>query len=450
MLYFFLKLIIKIAIKVFYKKIQVQNSQFLATGVPVIVVANHPNTFMDPILIALQIKQPLYFLSNGSVFTNPFTKWLWKQFQMIPIYRQKDAVEGVDKAEANKKAFGKCFDFLAKKGSLLIFPEGSSITERRLREIKTGTARIALGAEFQNDFKLNLKILPIGINYSAPQKFRSEVFLNVGEPILLDTFKEKYNLDDHKTVNELTDQIEQSLQDLIIHIPNEESDKLAEKVEILFKNDLFREYQFSNQNKAEDFEIVKEIVVAIEFHKKENPEKIQKIQTDINAYFQNLKRLNISDEAFTSKDQKDIFLAIFSTLSFLILGFPLYLYGFLNNYLPYLLPSVIAEKFTDEEEWHAPIMLIAGIFTFSIFYTVQIFLSFYWFQSSLFSFIYGISLPLSGFFALYYGFKFSLFKEKWHLLQLFYQKRELVSNLIQDRKLIIKELNDYKQSYLKA
>jgi 1-acyl-sn-glycerol-3-phosphate acyltransferase len=75
----------------------------------------------------------------------------------------------------NDEMFKACFDKLENKGVILIFPEGTSKTERILRSIKTGAARIALGTSRNNDFNINVTILPVGLNYSNSSRFRSEM-----------------------------------------------------------------------------------------------------------------------------------------------------------------------------------------------------------------------------------------------------------------------------------
>jgi hypothetical protein len=134
MLYALLKLAVKIALRVFYKKVHIQTRGLIPTSGPLIVVANHPNTFMDPLVIAAMLRQQVYFLTNGSAFKSPLAGWLLKRMNMIPIYRQED-VPG--KMPDNRATFAQCFHFLAGKGTLLIFPEGSSVNERRLRKLKT-------------------------------------------------------------------------------------------------------------------------------------------------------------------------------------------------------------------------------------------------------------------------------------------------------------------------
>jgi glycerol-3-phosphate O-acyltransferase / dihydroxyacetone phosphate acyltransferase len=93
MLYALLRLVVKIALRVFYTNVEVKTKAPIPAKGPLIVVANHPNTFMDPIVIASILPQQVYFLTNGSVFKNPVIGWLLGKMNMIPIYRKQD-IEG--------------------------------------------------------------------------------------------------------------------------------------------------------------------------------------------------------------------------------------------------------------------------------------------------------------------------------------------------------------------
>jgi glycerol-3-phosphate O-acyltransferase / dihydroxyacetone phosphate acyltransferase len=165
LLYNVLKFVLQVALRVFFRRFEVHGHEQLrnAKG-PLLLVSNHPNTFMDPLIAATLIPQRVAFIANGSIF-NRFTRPFFKFFHVIPVYRQKDTSDvPLSPAELNKMTFQRCYDYLKAKGSILIFPEGTSEIERRLRDIKTGTARIALGAEYENNFQLGITILPIGLN----------------------------------------------------------------------------------------------------------------------------------------------------------------------------------------------------------------------------------------------------------------------------------------------
>ena len=135
---------------------------------------------MDPILLATHINRQLYFLSRGDAFKSAFSKWLFPRLHMIPVYRPDLFPNDTHK---NKQVFEKCFEHLENKKTVMIFPEGISETVRRLRPIKTGVSRISLVAEERNNFELGLVVIPIGINYSNPHHFKSDVFVNSFWPV---------------------------------------------------------------------------------------------------------------------------------------------------------------------------------------------------------------------------------------------------------------------------
>ncbi len=238
LLYAFLKFILRVSLRIFFRQFQIEGGEKLrkAKG-PLILAANHPNTFMDPLIVATLVRQRVAFIANGSIF-NRFTRPIFKYFHVIPVYRKKDTSDvPLSPAELNKKTFQRCYDYLEANGTILIFPEGTSEIERRLREIKTGTARIALGAEADNEFQLGIQILPIGLNYSDPTHFRTEVFVNVGQPILLTDFKEKYNPDSFEAVETLTQLIEQRLAETVIVTEDDEEDTSRTSTNAAGEND---------------------------------------------------------------------------------------------------------------------------------------------------------------------------------------------------------------------
>ncbi|WP_020529208.1 lysophospholipid acyltransferase family protein [Flexithrix dorotheae] len=447
MIYALLKLIVKIALRIFFKEISVNNKHFMPRKGPVIVVANHPNTFMDPMLIASILPKQVHFLANATVFgRSKLQHWIFnKVLHMIPVYRKQDVKPGIK--PDNKAVFAKCFEFLASEGTLLIFPEGTSYLERKLREIKTGTARIALGAEKENDFKLDLKILGIGLNYSDGRRFRSKVTLNIDEPIELSKYKNEYQGDEYSAVKKLTEEIRARLEKHLILTRNEEEDKLVLAIEKIFKSTLLEGAEVSK--KERDFVVNKEVIKAINYFEEKNPGRLETIKLNIEKYFNDIERLKLNDEVFTKKNLSgSIFLKGLSALFYLILGFPVYVYGLINNYLPYIIPSQVAGKITRDVEYLAPIMMVTGIFTFSLFYSLQIYFFYQLFSVLWLTVLYGVSLPLSGFFVMHY-WNFMMHSGKnLRLLTLFRKRKDIIFNLVAQRKALFNLIKETKEEYL--
>ncbi|MGZ6540067.1 MAG: hypothetical protein ACXVEB_16945, partial [Bacteroidia bacterium] len=131
----------------------------------------------------------------------------------------------------------------------------------------------------------------------------------------------------------------------------------------------------------------------------------------------------------------------------ILLGFPFYLYGLINNYLPFEIPGWIADKISKSIEFRGPIGMVGGMFTFIIFYTLQITLFWKYSQNSLLTILYGLSLPLSGIFGYWYYYTVSKIKNKWVLLLLFYKKSTFISKLITEREQLISEFDQAKNEY---
>ena len=127
---------------------------------PLLIAANHPNSFLDAIILASLFKQPIYSLARGDVFKKPWAARLLYSLKIYPVYRTS---EGVENMEHNYSTFDACREIFKKNGIVLIFSEGRCVNEWHFRPLKKGTARLALSSWEQG---IDLKILPTGINYS--------------------------------------------------------------------------------------------------------------------------------------------------------------------------------------------------------------------------------------------------------------------------------------------
>ena len=448
LLYSFLKFVLQVALRVFFRRFEVHGREKLrnAKG-PLLLVCNHPNTFMDPLIAATLMPQRLAFIANGSIFTK-FTRPFFKFFHVIPVYRQKDTSDvPLSPAELNKMTFKKCYDYLKAKGSILIFPEGTSEIERRLRNIKTGTARIALGAEYENNFQLGITILPIGLNYSDPTHFRSEVFVNVGEPISMRDFKEKYNPDSFETVEELTRLIQQRLAETVIITEDDEEDTLVRQVEMLYKNQLFDDLHLNDKVKKDEYELIKQLVSAVRYFEQHHPEHLKSLQVKMTNYLENLQKLHLSDEIFTQT--RRLYSHLGATLLKLVFGFPFYIWGLFTNYVPYILPSKIANLISSDVTYRAPIMMTVGIIAFPLFYGLDIWAMQTTFQNSWLTLVFAVSLPLTGYFVLWYWDRATRLSHLWQALRLFSQKPAIMQSLTAERAKIFNLFEEAKTVYLK-
>lgn len=434
-----------VTVKVFFKSITVRNKELIPAKGPLMVLSNHPSTFMDPIVIGTVLNREVYFLAKGVLFNNGFTRWLLPKFNVIPIYRQKDDPTQMNK---NKDSFIKCFEHLENNGVLLIFPEGTSITERKLRPIKTGAARIALGAEARNNFELDVNIITVGLNYANPHKFNRDLFINISKPLHTTPYKEHYQKDEYATVDELTENIRKKMETLIIAIEDDKTDKLVKNIELLYKYKLSKEQGIAPDDKEAEFTLTKGIVDAVRYYQETQPQYVETMNTRINEYLNTLKRIGINDtDIARNKTNNSFVVSNIKALLFIVLGFPVYLYGMLNNILSFEIPGRIARKASSSIEFVGAIGMVGGTFTFAIFYTIQIMVMWKFTHIAWLTVLYGISLPVTGFFAYWYYHTVNKIRTKWLLMMMFYKKSTFISNLIMEREQIIAEFDKIKNEY---
>lgn len=203
-------------VRLFYPRIAVARSDRLPARGPVIVLANHPNGLLDPVVLSLGLGRPVSFLAKSTLFGNPLGRALMRAFDAIPVYRPRDGED----PRRNEETFERCRDLLRRGGWLAMFPEGTSHSDPRMKPLKTGAARIALGAERSAGFALGLSIVPVGLLYEDKDVFRSRVALSVGAPIRLADLEGREG--ERTAVAELTSRIHQGLGEVVLEADSSE------------------------------------------------------------------------------------------------------------------------------------------------------------------------------------------------------------------------------------
>lgn len=195
---------------------------------PVLLVGNHPNSLLDPAFVAWAAGRPVRFLAKAPLFTDRSIGWLIRASGSIPVYRQKDDPTQMGK---NAEAFRAVHEALANGSAVALFPEGVSHSEPGLAPLKTGAARIALGAlgAVGDPFP----IVPVGLVFRAKDRFRSEAHVVVGAAIPWDDLATR-SADDKDAVHELTDRIERGIRAVTLNLARWEDESVVRTAEAVW------------------------------------------------------------------------------------------------------------------------------------------------------------------------------------------------------------------------
>lgn len=207
MVYFLLKPIVLLALRIFCPAIQLRPEYIREGKGPILICANHPNSFLDAVFVACLFRSPVHFLARGDAFNKPWHSSLLRLLHMFPIYRLS---EGKEHMGLNDFAFQKSREVLRNNGILLIFIEGICVNKHQLQPFKKGAARIAFSSWKEG---VSLNVLPMGIAYNSFREFGKKVNINTGE-----VFGKKEMLlfeDDAQNFNHFNQQLYKAIEGLI-------------------------------------------------------------------------------------------------------------------------------------------------------------------------------------------------------------------------------------------
>jgi 1-acyl-sn-glycerol-3-phosphate acyltransferase len=176
-LYRLLKLYARFAIRIYCRKIVINKPEYLQARGPLLFAANHPNSFLDGVILTTLLEEDLYSLARGDAFNNKKARRILEWLHQLPVYRTS---EGKENLQHNYTTFEACHEVFKKNGCVLIFSEGACVNEWQLRPLRKGTARLATTAW---DKGIDLTVIPVGFNYNPFRNFGKNVFINFGEPI---------------------------------------------------------------------------------------------------------------------------------------------------------------------------------------------------------------------------------------------------------------------------
>jgi 1-acyl-sn-glycerol-3-phosphate acyltransferase len=358
---------------VFY---QVERSGGQLPDGPVLVTANHPNSLLDPLLVFLTAGRPARPLAKAPLFEQVFVGSMLRALGGLPVYRKQDDAAQMHR---NDETFRRAIDALKQGDAVQIFPEGRSHSEPALVELRTGAARIALGAEAQSDWGLRLRIVPVGITYRRKALFRGHALVQIGAPFTIEDLRSEFERDEQAGVRALTDRIAAHLQAVTLNLAEREDQQLIETAEALY----VREKGMARFREREGLSVrmprLQRFAQGLAWLRANDPDRHERLRREVARYRQ------VADTLGAGEGDVPSGYALGPTTWYalrwgtvLVLGAPLAAIGALLWLIPYFIPRVVVRFVKPEYESIATYKLAGGFCAFPLTLAVYTYLAWRW------------------------------------------------------------------------
>ncbi|HUR56328.1 MAG TPA: 1-acyl-sn-glycerol-3-phosphate acyltransferase [Opitutaceae bacterium] len=219
---------VRALVALYYPRIEVTGAGLIPRSGPVLLVANHPNSLIDPVILGIVAQRPVRLMAKAPLFDVPVFGSIMRALGMVPAYRGSDDRKQVAKNLESLEVAGR---HLAQGSVMGIFPEGKSHDAVQLTLVRSGAARLALlgvaaGAR-------GLKVVPVGIIYERKERFRTAVWAKVGRPIDVENWRRMHGADEHTAMRALTHEIDARLRRCVVHLDDPKWEPLLGDIETL-------------------------------------------------------------------------------------------------------------------------------------------------------------------------------------------------------------------------
>jgi len=373
-----------------HRNITVRGLGNIPKNTPIIFAPNHENALMDAMAVLLASPLQPTWLARADIFGNSVVNKILYFMKISPVYRIRD---GKDSLSKNDEVFDLSIRVLKNKKSLALFPEAMHNFKRQTIAHKKAVPRIAFMAEESEDFKLGIQIIPVGLYYSHYYNVNRELIVNFGKPIAVADFKEQYLENKNAAMMALRSELHEQLVPLTLNI---ESKQHYEEYETLLEISNNNSGRF--ENSVAKFEAEQKTVIKIKNWENENPEEAIELLKTAKKYQGSIDKLKISDKTLSQK--QGIFKAILMAL-LSILSSPLFLYGWINNFISFWLPSLIVRKKMRDVSFWATFEFVLWIILIPIFTLLQTALVWIFTKEWWIALAYFVTLPLFGKLSMY-------------------------------------------------
>lgn len=333
---------------------------------PTIIVANHPNMLMDPLLVLGSAGRRVRALAKAPLFRIPLFGQILRAMDTLPLYRLQDDPHQLPR---NRLAFQEAVESLQEGATLLMFPEGKSHSEPRLAPLKSGVARMALEAEDRCGWQLGVKIVPFGLAYQHKHRFRSRVRVGIGEPVVVSDWRGECGKDRAAAVRSLTAAVTGGLAAQVLNVSQEADRGLVETADMLYARARGGIGWREREAWSERLPRLQDLADQFAWLRERDAVRWEALSTSLREYETELRLLRSGSADVPPRyEAKRVARFAFRELGSLVAVLPVAALGMILWYLPHLVTAVTCRLLKPNIETVATVKLLAGLVSYGAAY----------------------------------------------------------------------------------
>ncbi len=434
--YYLLKRYVQFVDWFIHKKIILTGEENIPKNKPIVFAPNHQNALSDPMAILLNTKYQPVWLARADIFKNKKVAAILRFLKIMPVYRMRDGKENLTK---NDDTFTNSIKVLENNFALGLFPEAAHTGRRQMIQHKKAVPRIVFMAEENTNGKLDIQIIPTGIYYSSYWKFNRNLIVNFGKPIAVNDFMDEYRKNPGTATLQLRDKIQESILPLVLNIS---SKKYYEDFEII--REIYGRHYL--QRRKEKFSILNlfksdQVMMArLDRLEMQRPQDTDNLVNMVRDYKSNLKEVKIKSWLIDKHYYNTI--KVFVNIILLLASFPLFLYGFVFNAIPFFAIDIIVRKKVKEIAFWSTFFQMLGLVVFPIVYIIELVVLWSFIPGIWFKLAFLVSLPFMGKFSFYWHIFLLKTMGRIRLLILKIFKRKVYYGLFKQKDLLLFKLDE--------
>ena len=379
---------------IYYRKVITIGTENINPDHHLIFAPNHQNALMDALAVVFTYSGQPIFLARSDIFRKKTIASFLYFIKMLPVYRIRD---GFSALKSNDEIFHKTIDVIRHKNGLVILPEGDHAGFRRLRQLKKGICRVAFQAEESQNFSLNIKIIPVGLEYTNYRRARQVITVVYGKPIEVSEYHQFYREAPERALNKLRERLSDEIKKLMVHIESVDDYEAIDELRSIING------KYSDDIKFPKLYRDRNLIGKLNSLRTTDPGKFARICSLSLNVKEQAKKLKVTYKLLEKKKHPLVWLL--AGMAGLLATFPLWLFGNIFT-LTFFAPPELQIKKTKDPQFHSTMRFGISFALAFLFLPVYLILCLIIFSPWWLAVMIFIAIPLSGIFAWSYNLLF--------------------------------------------